>query len=146
MRVPATIRWILLPIASMGACSGVVIAADQVAGTLTRRITPEQGRAIEAALPADVRAGLVYALAAMVFVIVGWLLAPKYRAVVAVMLYIVGASLAWWGLRGWYFPEGHPRRYEPSGVPLALCLLGGLAALLLVVARPLRVALGAVRS
>jgi hypothetical protein len=45
---------------------------------------------------------------------------------VALGLYAVGAWFAWLVFGLWWFPEGHPRAYEPSKVPLILPLLGGL--------------------
>jgi hypothetical protein len=105
MKLPTTLRWTLIPVAAMCGC-----AASNVA--------------------ADVSAGLAYGAAAAAFVVVGAIVAPKYRLTVSAGLYAVGALVAWQLLRGWYFPEGHPRGYQPSQIPLVLTLCGGAIAVL----------------
>jgi len=146
MTLPSTARWILLPIASMAACSGTVIFADAFGGEFARVVSPERGRAIEAAVPVDVRAGIVYALAALAFVIAGTRMAPRYRPIVGALLYGAGGCLAWWGLSDWYIPEGYPRAYQRSLTPLALSLIGGLVGLLLILATHLRIRHAGTRS
>jgi uncharacterized membrane protein (UPF0136 family) len=126
MRLPVALRWALVPVASMAGCSGSVFVADAVGTGARRFITPDVGSRIEALVPVDVRVGIVYAIAAAVWVIVGTRVAPTRRAVVPVALFAAGACLAWLVLHSWYFPESHPRAYQPSQVPLVLTLVGGL--------------------
>jgi fatty acid desaturase len=115
-----------------------VILAEGLGGEFARFITPERGRAIEAVAPVAVRAGIVYALAALAFVVAGTRTAPRYRLIVSVLLYAAGGLLAWWGLKDWYIPEGYPRAYQRSLTPLAFSLLGGVAGVLLVLGKNLR--------
>jgi hypothetical protein len=131
MRLPRP-GWILVPIASMVACTGTVEGAGIVSGGLWRMVSPESARVINDALPIEYRAGIVYALAAMAFVLAGTRMAPRHRPRVCVLLYGAGAWLAGVGLSSWYIPEGDPRAYQPSRVPLAFSLAGGLTAVLLV--------------
>jgi uncharacterized membrane protein YfcA len=86
---------------------------------------------LEAALPVDVRYGLVNAAGAIAFVVVGAWMAPRYRAVVAAVLYAIGTWLAYFVLDPWWFPEHHPRAYQESYVPLVLTLVGGLVGVLI---------------
>lgn len=137
MRLPRP-SWILVPIASMVACTGTVEGAGIVSGGLWRVVSPETGRAVNDVLAIEYRTGIVYALAAIAFVLAGTRMAPAYRPLVSVLLYGAGAWLAWLGLHGWYIPEGDPRAYQPSLVPLAFTLIGGLIAVLLVIANHLR--------
>jgi hypothetical protein len=74
----------------------------------------------------DVRYGLVNAAGAIAFVVLGAWMAPRYRAAVAAVLYGIGAALAGFVLDPWWFPEGHPRAYQTSYVPLVMTLAGGL--------------------
>ena len=87
---------------------------------------------VAAFLATDTRVGLTYAIAAFLFVGAA-LIAPTRRALTAIVLYACGAALAWSQLNDWYFPEGHPRGYQPSRVPLVLTLLGGIVGVLAVV-------------
>jgi hypothetical protein len=146
MKLPVVARWTLFPIASMVACSGTVVVADAVGNTVARMITPERGQAVEAVMPVDGRLGAVYAIAAMAFVIAGSYVAPRYRAVVAVLLYTAGGCLAWWALNDWYIPEGYPRAYQPSRIPLVLTLIGGLIGVSAIVAKHFRTSSARTRS
>jgi ribosomal protein S18 acetylase RimI-like enzyme len=128
MKFPVALRWILVPAASMVSCSGTVLIADAVGRGASRIIGLDTGRAIESVVAVDVRAGLVYAIGAVAWVIAGTWIAPRHRVAVAPVLYVVGAFLAWSELDGWYFPEGHPRAYQTSRVPLVLTLVGGFLA------------------
>jgi hypothetical protein len=122
MKLPTALRWTLIPVAAISGCAATYIAADMIRVIAIRTVAPQR---IEALFPADVRAGLAYGAAAVVFVVVGAIVAPKYRLMVSAGLYAVGALVAWQALRGWYFPEGHPRGYQPSQIPLVLTLCGG---------------------
>lgn len=126
MKLPIALRWALVPVASMAGCSGSVIVADAIGGGVARVISPDVGSRIEAVIPVDVRVGLVYGMAAVVWVIAGTWVAPRRRAAVAVLLYAAGAFLAWSELKDWAVPEGYPRGYQPSRVPLVLTLVVGL--------------------
>jgi hypothetical protein len=72
--------------------------ADTVGSGVSHLVGPNRGRAIEAMVPVDVRAGIVYALAALAFVIAGTWTAPRHRPIVSALLYAAGGCLAWWGL------------------------------------------------
>ena len=129
MKVSSPARWFLVPIAAMGGCAGTTVAL----GAVGRRAVDAVGPGFEAVLPSDARAGLLYGLAAIAFVVAGSLTAPRHRIAVALALYAAGAWLAWEELRHWYFPEGHSRGYQPSRVPLAVTLAcGGLAVLIVI--------------
>ena len=112
----------------MASCSTVGVASGAVRHALVWAIGPQ---ALEGAIPTDVRHGLVNAAAAILFVIAGAMVAPRFRMIVAIALYGVGACVAWIVLGAWYFPEGHPRAYQVSHVPLSLTLIGGLVGVLL---------------
>jgi hypothetical protein len=73
-------------------------------------------------------------LPACLFVVAGVLVAPRHRSLTAIVLYAIGAWVAWVVLRGWYFPESHPRVYQQSKIPLVLTLVGGFAAAVAVIA------------
>jgi hypothetical protein len=126
MKLPAALRWALVPVVSMGGCSGTVVLSDAFGRGAARVITPDVFNRIEAVIPTDVRIGLLYAIAAAAWVLAGAAIAPRRRIAVALMLYVAGAYLAWGTLHDWYFPEGHPRGYQRSRVPLVLTLVGGL--------------------
>ena len=89
-------------------------------------------QAVESVIPLDVREGLVSGVSALAFVVSGSMIAPRFRLVVALALYSIGAWIAWLFMSPWEFPEFHPRGYQPSWVPLPLTLLGGLIGLLVV--------------
>jgi hypothetical protein len=112
----------------MAACSAVTVGAALAGEGLRLAVAPP---VLDSAIPLDVRTGLVYGAAALAFVVAGEMIAPRARFVVALVLYAAGACLAWFVLNPWWFPEHHPRAYQPSRVPLTLTLLGGLAGLLI---------------
>jgi hypothetical protein len=123
LNLPVAVRWLLVPLVSIAGCSAAGIASELAGHGLVLAIGP---RALEAALSTDVRYGLVNAGAAIAFVVVGAMMAPRYRMIVALALYGAGAYVAWVILDTWFFPESHPRAYQISHVPLLLTLLGGL--------------------
>ena len=102
------------------------MVADALGAGAARVMSPDVGIRIEAVMPVDVRAGLVYAIAAVAWVIAGTWVAPRRQPAVALLLYTAGACLAWFALKDWYVPEGYPRAYQRSRVPLVLPLLGGI--------------------
>lgn len=146
MKLPVALRWVLVPVASMASCSATVVGADAVGDGIARLMTPDIGRQIEAVIPTDVRVGLLYGVAAAVWVAAGTWVAPRRRAAVAVLLYVAGACLAWVALRNWYFPEGYPRAYQRSRVPLVLTLIGGLLGTALVMVKQWRTSQNAAGS
>ena len=119
-----SLRWVLVPVSAMGACAGALTAAD-----IVRRVTVP-ATSVEAVVRLDVRVGLAYAIAAALFVVVGAMVAPRHRLIVSIFLYALGATVAWNGLNDWYFPELHPRAYQPSRVPVGMALSGGAIAVL----------------
>jgi len=129
MTIPHAVRWVLVPVTAMGSCAGSLTATG-ILGRMSESAIPPA--TIEAICPVDVRVGLATAAAAVFFVLVGAMIAPKHRVIVSVLLYVVGATVAWYDLKGWYFPEHHPRAYQSSPVPLWLTLSGGLIAVLAV--------------
>jgi hypothetical protein len=84
------------------------------------------------------RYGLVNAAGAIAFVVAGAWIAPRHRVIVASGPYVSGALLAWFVLGDWYFPEGDPRAYQPSRIPLVLTLIGGAIAVGIIAAIPSR--------
>jgi hypothetical protein len=121
-------RWALVPVVAIGGCTGTTTLGGAVGNLLQTMMTPAS---LESTLPTDVRYGLVNAAGAIAFVVLGAWMAPRYRAAVAAILYAAGARIAWLALDSWWFPEGHPRAYQPSDVPLALTLAGGLLGVLI---------------
>ena len=103
-------------------------AASGVGSLLKLLISPA---GLEAAIPLDIRYGLVSAAGAIAFVVAGVWLAPRYREVVAVGLFAIGARVAWIVEGPWSFPESHPRAYQTSWVPLVLTLIGGVIGVLI---------------
>lgn len=121
-----TARWLLFPLAAIGGC-GTASWATHAAAGVAELVTSVP--AVEAVLPFDYRTGLASALAAVCFVVCGALVAPRSRLLVGFLLFAFGASLAWFFLRYWYFPETHPRGYQTSLVPLVFTLAGGVVGL-----------------
>ena len=128
MKIAPSLRWCLIPIVAIAGCSGVTVAADTVGTTLHFAVSPTT---LETALPLDVRTGFADGAAALAFVVAGAMIAPRSRLIVAMALCAVGAWVAWLVLGSWWFPENHPRAYQPSRMPLALTLLGGLIGVLI---------------
>ena len=128
MKFSASLRWLLIPIVASASCAGVTFAAGVVGPMLNFAINPT---AFETALPLDIRVGLVDGAAALAFVVAGTMIAPRSRRIVAMALYAVGACIAWFVLEPWWFPENHPRAYQPSQIPLVLTLFGGLLGVLI---------------
>ena len=132
MKLTIPRRWALIPVAAMVGCSGSVVIADRVGRVAGRVVSPESFSRFDAVFPADVRAGIVYGIAAVLWVVAGAWVAPRHKGVVALVLFVAGAWLAWRVLAHWYFPELHPRAYQKSRVPLALTLVGGLIGVVVV--------------
>jgi hypothetical protein len=116
MAVPNVFRWALIPFASMSACAAINVAISKVFTWVP----------IDSVLRFDAQVGISYAIAAALFVMIGAMVAPGYRVLIACLLYLVGAYVAWDTLRYWYFPEGHSLGYQLSSVPMWLTLCGGL--------------------
>jgi hypothetical protein len=128
VKVSVSIRWFLIPVLAIAGCSGVTLAAQAAGYGLDHVVSPA---ATEAVLPLDIRVGVIDGVAAMTFVLAGTMIAPRFRFIVALALYAVGACVAWLMLKPWWFPEGHPRAYQLSLVPLVLTFLGGFAGFVL---------------
>jgi hypothetical protein len=128
---PCNLRWLLVPIVSIGGCFATLAITDAIGLSAPQT---DMLRSVQPFLATDVRTGIAFAAAAVVFVAAGTLVAPRYRSFTAIVLYGIGATAAWEVLRGWHFPERDPRGYEPSLVPLVLTLIGGLVAALAVIA------------
>ena len=131
MKLLNATRWVAVPFSSMAACAGTLTATDLVGRALATTSPPS----IESMLPLDVRIGMAYAVAAALFVVVGAIMAPGHRIIVAGILYLLGATVAWYGLKDWYFPEHHSQAYQPSLVPMWLTLSGGMVGIIVVSAR-----------
>lgn len=121
LTIRPSLRWLLIPVAAIGGCSGSVAIIDAMDRGVDRIAGPAR---VEAFLATDTRVGLTYAIAAFLFVAAACI-APSNRTPTATVLYACGAALAWSELNPWYFPEGHPRGYQPSLAPLVLTLVGG---------------------
>ena len=119
----------LIPVLAIGSCSGTVVVLGTAGDVVKGSIGAGAASAIDAALPMDFRVGLLYAIGAAVWVTAGAWIAPAHRTFVAMVLFVAGACLALFVIGSWFFPEGHPRAYQSSRVPLAMTLLGGLMAL-----------------
>ena len=128
MKLSASLRWLLIPIVATASCAGVTFAAGVAGPMLHFAMSPT---AFDTALPLDIRIGLVDGAAALAFVVAGTMIAPRSRPIVAGALYAVGAWIAWVVLEPWWFPENHPRAYQPSQIPFALTLFGGLIGVLI---------------
>lgn len=131
MTLPHAVRWALVPLGAMGGCAGTLTSTGFIGRIAEHAISSEQ---MEAVVPLDVRAGMAYAVAAILFVVIGAVVAPKHRIIVAVLLYLLGAMIAWYVLKDWYFPEFHPRGYQGSLVPMWLALCDGMTPVLAVAA------------
>lgn len=138
-----TFRWALFPLAAVGSCTATGIAAGGIRDWFTRHLGEA---ALEAALPFDAQAAVGLALRAFAFVMAGALMAPRARLLIAPALFAAGAWLAWDVLGTWYFPESHPRAYEPSLLPLWGCWAGGVAAVALTALPSVRRALTTVSA
>jgi hypothetical protein len=117
------VRWLLLPIVTIGGC-GATSMLGTGAEDFLRNLRGSNG--VEFVLPLDARYAFWYGAQAFVFVVAGSIMAPRWRPAVAVLLFAIGAYLANTFLGSWYFPELHPRGYEPSRLPLEGCLAGGV--------------------
>lgn len=135
MKLPGTVRWPLVPIAAISGCAASTATTGVLGDLLVHALGSHR---FESLVPFDVRVGLAYAAAAAGFVVLGTLMAPRRRLLVAGALYLFGALVAWSVLGSWYFPEGHPRAYRPSRVPLGLTLSGGLFGVLAIAAWQVR--------
>jgi hypothetical protein len=114
MTLSKVFRWVLVPFASMSACAATNLATGKMF-TWT----------VDSVLRLDAQVGISYAIAAALFVVIGAVVAPNYRVLIACFLYLVGAYIAWYVLKDWYFPEGHSMGYQRSLVPMWLTLCGG---------------------
>jgi hypothetical protein len=127
-KLDSTQRWAFVPVLAIGGCTGATTLAGATGSVLKMVMTYES---LDAMMPLDVRYGLVNAAGAIAFVVAGAWMAPRYRAVVAAVLYALGTRLAYFVLDPWSFPEHHPRSYQESYVPLVLTLIGGLVGVLI---------------
>ena len=130
-------RWLLVPVGAMGSCTGSLTVTHVLGRIAETSVSP---LTLEAILPIEFRVGIANAIAAALFVVIGAMVAPRYRMFVSVLLYAIGATIAWEFLEGWYFPEHHARAYQPSLVPLRCTLLGGFIGVIAIIAwtRPWR--------
>jgi hypothetical protein len=122
-------RWIATPFAVLAALIASVLLAELLSLLMARAVSQATLNSI---LEADWRAGVFGALSAIVTIVVGTLVAPNHRRLVSLIVLAGGAWLAWQGMHDWYFPEHHPRGYQPSSVPLVMTLVGGLAGVMFV--------------
>lgn len=118
------LRWIATPFAALAAMIGTAVVLVLL-GDVIARLVPWQ--TLNAAVPPHVRAGMLGALVAAATITAGCRTAPSLRPLVAIVVYVAGAWLAYQQLRHWNFPEGTPMAYQESVVPLIMTLVGGLA-------------------
>jgi|GEM_PF-1507676 len=72
-------------------------------------------------------------MAAIVVVVTGYIFAPKYKIVFAVIWFFIGAVIAWDLLIDAHYPEKFGRNYAyyPTYIPLAMTYLGGAIGLVI---------------
>jgi hypothetical protein len=100
--------------------------------------------ALERLMAMEYRVAVIGAAAAVGFVVGGAAMAPSHRRPAALVLFAIGACAAWLLLDGWSPNLGDDAHIsEPSILPFAGTLLGGVAAVLLVWLRRLPWALPA---
>ncbi len=66
---------------------------------------------------------------ACTWVLTAYLVAPEKKSIAAVVLFLVGALLAWKLVGHSWYPEGSPKAYQPSHLPFALTCTSGLMTL-----------------
>ena len=76
--------------------------------------------------------------AALAVVLVAEVAAPSHKLAFSVLCFCVGAVVAWWALKGSYYPENHPTKaYLPTYWPLTATLFGGVIGVLAAIVRSL---------
>ena len=115
-------RWIAVPVIAVSTMVGALLVLRGLGALLHRIMSPEM---LESIARTDVREGLVGAIVAAATVASASRASAGARRLVAVGVFVVGALLAWLALHDWYFPESHPRAYQPSSIPLYATWIGG---------------------
>jgi hypothetical protein len=122
----STLRWPLVPWAAFGGfAAGFLLIAG--GGALLRLVLSEAQ--IEAVLPLDLRVGVLGGVAAFGTVVAAAATAPSAKRRTALVVFAVGAGVAWFLLNPWWFPESHPRAYQRSHLPLVGTYIGGVLGL-----------------
>lgn len=63
---------------------------------------------------------------AFTVVVISHHIAPHYKSTTATIIFIIGAIAAYKLFGNWFYPEGYEKAYQPTYLPLATTLLGGL--------------------
>lgn len=112
------LRWLSVPIATLLAMVVSAIFLVYVVEVLSRFAIVRDS--------ADVVAGVHGGLVAWATLATARTVAPTRRRRVVLFALLCGVWAAWRVLGDWYFPEHHPRAYQPSNVPLIMTLVSGL--------------------
>ena len=115
-------RWIAVPVIAVSTMVGALLVLRGLGALMHRLVSAEM---LESIARTDVREGLVGAIVAAATVASASRTSAGGRRWVAVGVFVAGALLAWLALHDWYFPESHPRAYEPSAIPLYATWSGG---------------------
>ena len=70
-------------------------------------------------------------IAAFFVVITAYISAPKAKARAVAITYIIGVVCAWYLLADSFYPEQHPKAYQPTYIPLIATYTGGLLGVIL---------------
>jgi hypothetical protein len=122
-------RWVATPFAVFTGLVGAYVVLSLFSAAIYWLIPQTT---LNALLRPDLRAGIFGATVAIVTVVSGCIVAPRWRGIVGIVVFAGGAWLAWQELATWYFPEGHPRAYQESLLPYALTIAGGIIAVAIV--------------
>jgi len=68
-------------------------------------------------------------ITAFTVVLTAYIISPCAKISAASTFFAIGALLAWWMLRNSFYPENHPKAYQPTLIPLFMTIAGGIAAL-----------------
>lgn len=68
-------------------------------------------------------------ITAFIVVLTAYIISPSAKLPTASTFFTIGAFLAWWMLRNSFYPENHPKAYQPTLIPLFTTIAGGIAAL-----------------
>jgi hypothetical protein len=68
-------------------------------------------------------------ITAFVVVTSAYIVPPSSKLSAATVYFILGSCLAWWMLKDSFYPEIHPKAYQPTLIPLYATISGGIMAL-----------------
>ena len=66
---------------------------------------------------------------ALVWVLSAQFIAPARKPIASVVAFAVGAMFAWKRIGYSWYPENHPKAYQPTHIPILMTISGGLLGL-----------------